>query len=244
MGELGVIRRYSYFSERRVRGIAADNNIDLDRHWRLGFKTPAWGLLPQAEVMQERSATQRHEVALRVERAIGQLAVEDFVTPPPVAFAKGCSEVTFAAYTRSSFTRTEDERPGIVIHTRTKSTSGRDIEVCLFGSIDNCAGWLAGSEPEAPAWSASSSPFIDDFVASFGKETALVYDDESIGVEVLRVFNNEGMIGAHVFNRLTSAEWFAEVHHDVELDRDQWNLPEPVDRIVIGAPLWVRSTSG
>ena len=55
-------------------------------------------IFPQAELAEDRRSTQRHDVALRMEKAIGQLAVEDFVTPPPAAFAKGRSELTFAAY--------------------------------------------------------------------------------------------------------------------------------------------------
>lgn len=96
-------------------------------------------------------------------------------------------------------------------------------------------------------WSSSSTPFIEEFIANTGKKQAQVYDDdESIAVEILRVFNNEGMIDKFVFNRNASAEWFAEIYHDVELDKEHWDLrpgidlPESVDRIVIGAPLWVR----
>ncbi len=57
------------------------------------------------------------------------------------------------------------------------------------------------------------------------------------------------MTDKYVFKRIVSAEWFAEVYHDVELDKGRWHLqpgidlPEPVDRIVIGAPLWVRSNN-
>jgi hypothetical protein len=101
VGELGTIRRYAYWSDRRVRSIAADNEIDLDRRLRLTLRSPMLGLLPQAEVTKERKAVQRHEVAQRVERAVGQLAVQDFVTPPSAAFARGCGKVTFAAYTRA-----------------------------------------------------------------------------------------------------------------------------------------------
>jgi hypothetical protein len=69
-----------------------------------------------------------------------------------------------------------------------------------------------------------------------------------MAVEILRVINYVGMTGKYVFKRIASAEWFAEVYHDVELDKERWDLrqelPEPVDRIVIGAPLWVRSDNG
>jgi len=193
LGELGTVRRYSYWSDRRVRDIAADNNIDLNRHWQLGFKTPALGLLPQAEVTKERRAVQRHEIALRVERAIGQIAVEDFVTPPPAAYVKGCSGVTFAAYTRWYGEKKKAKRKAVVIHTRTKSSNGYRVKICFFASIENCAGYLSGSEAEAPMWSSSSTGVIEEFIANQGKRKAELYDDdESIAVEILRTINNQG----------------------------------------------------
>jgi hypothetical protein len=250
MGELGAINRYLYWSDRRVRNITADNNIDVDDRWRLALRSPAFKLLPQAEVTKERRAVQRHEVALRVERAIGQRAVEDFVTPPPVAFAKGCGKVTFAEYT-PWHVKKGAKRQAVIIHTRTESSSGCRVEICLFASIENCASYLPGSDAQAPMWSSSSTPFIEEFIANQGRKKAQLYDDdEEIAVEILRVFNNEGMINRFVFNRNASADWFAEVYHDVELDKDRWHfrpgdtdVPEPVDRIVIGAPLWVRTGS-
>ena len=54
-------------------------------------------------------------------------------------------------------------------------------------------------------------------------------------------------MGKYVRHRILSAEWFAEIYHDVELTKERWSfkpgvdMPEPVDRILIGAPLWVRS---
>lgn len=250
LGELGTVRRYSYWSDRRIRSIAADNNVDLERHLRLAFRSPAFGLLPQMEVTKERNTVQRYEVSQRIERAIGQLAVPDFVTPPPAIFVRGCGQVTLAAYTRW-YPEKKSERKGIIAHTRTVSTNGCRVEVCLFGSIENCADYLSAGDAEAPTWSSSSTWSIEEFITNRGTKPAPIYDDdESIAVEILRVFNNEGMTGKYVFNRPTTAEWFAEVYKDVELDKKRWNLrpgedlPEPVDRIVIGQPLWIRSSNG
>lgn len=251
MGELGTVRRYSYWSDRRVTDIAADNGIDIDlgRRWRLGLTL---GLAPRAEIAEERRTVQRHEVAVRAERAIGKLAVEDFVTPSPAKFAKGCGEVTFAAYTRWYGAKKRAKRKGVIVHTRTVSTNDCRVEIILFASIENCAGYLSSIEAEAPGWSASSTGAIEEFISHRGTREAAIYDDdESIAVEILRVINNEGMTGKFVFKRIPSAEWFAEVYHDVELDKDRWlfrpgdtDVPEPVDRIVIGAPLWIRSDGG
>jgi hypothetical protein len=248
LSELGTVYRYSYWSDRRVRSIADDNGIDLGRRWRLGITTPLLGLMPQAQLTQEPRAVQRHETALKIESAIGQIAVEDFVTPVPARFVKGSGEMTFAAYTRWRGAKKKARRKAVMVHTRTTSSNGCRVEVCLFASIENCAGYLSGSSAEAPMWSSSSTEIIEEFIAHQGKSKAELYDDdESIAVEILRTINNSGMVDKYVFKRFVSAEWFAEVYHDVELDKGRWDLrpgrdlPEPVDRIVIGAPLWVRS---
>jgi len=252
MGELGSTRRYTYWSDRGVRRVADDHNINLERGWQLGFKSPAVGLAPQAELMEQPRSVLRHEIACRIESKIGQIAVEDFVTPPSARFAKGVSRVTIAPYTRWNYTKmAEPADRAVILHTRFSASDGSRIEACLFGSIDNVAGYLDCSERLAPIWSSSSTWAIEEFIENRGLKTAPIYDDdESIAVEILRVLNNEGMTGKYVFTGDASSEWFAEVYKDVVLDRGRWNLktgpdiPEPVDRILIGAPLWVRSTGG
>jgi hypothetical protein len=99
VGELGEVWQYSYWSDQKMRDIAADNAIDLDLRWRTALRTPSYGFLPQAEVSRERGALVRHEVATKVEAAVGQLAVADFVPPSPARYVKGRGEVTFSIYT-------------------------------------------------------------------------------------------------------------------------------------------------
>jgi len=257
LGELGTIWRYPYWSDRRVRGIAADSNIDLSSRLQLGITSPALLGAPQLQLTREPAAVQRHEMALRLERSIGQLAVEDLATPPPARFVKGRGPITFAAYTRcypeaaylrQGSSKRKARTKGVVIHTHAESSDGTRVEICLFASIENCAGFLLADQAPAPGWSSSSSEIIEEFLAFQGKRTASLYDDdESIAVEILRTINNQGMTDSHVFKRIDSADCFAEVYHDVVLDHTRWNLepcvdvPRPVDRIVIAAPLWVRS---
>ncbi len=246
LGELGAVRRYSYWSERRVRSIAADNDINLRRRWRLGFRSPALSLLPQAEIIEETKALQRHEIALRVETAIGQIAVADFVTPPPAAFAKGSGEITFSIFRRW---QKKAQRHTVVIHARTESSNCASVEICLFGSIDNCEGYLSTAEKQAPRWSSSSLIWIEGFLADRGRKFHELNGDASVQAMILETVY-EGLTTTNVLRHTISAEWFAEVYHDVEIDREQWtrlrrgHLPATVDRIVIGAPLWVRSISG
>ena len=250
MGELGAARRYSYWSDRAVQRIAQDNNVKLSPNWRSTVKSPSVAGA-QVEFAQEPPTARRHEIAQSIERTIGQLAVEDFVTPPPVSYAKGASPVTFAFHTRWKHTAQDGlSEKGVIFHTRVKGSDGSRVEVCLFGSVDNCAGYLGVADIPAPRWSSSSTWAIEEFIASKGIKPAPGYDnDESIAIEILRVLNNEGMIGRHSFTAPASSEWFADVYKDIELDKDRWNLrpgpdlPIPFDRIVIGAPLWVRSNS-
>jgi hypothetical protein len=246
-GELGKIHRYSYFSDRRTRNIAADNSINLEQRWLLDVKLPTLpSILPQTELIEQQQVLQRHDIARKLERSIGQIAVEDFSTPPPAQFAKGYTPVTLAAYTRWH-AENGSERKGIIAHTSTTNPEGGRVEVCLFGSIEHCTDYLSAPNAAAPMWSSSSTWAIEEFIRNRGTTPAPVYDDdESIAVEIVRVFNNEGMTGKYVFKRLPTAEWFAEVYHDVELEksrRDQrpsGDWPHPIDRIIIGAPLWVR----
>lgn len=246
MGELGVVRRYAYWSDRRVRSIAADNAIALEQRWRLGFRTPSLGLAPQAEIAQDRQTLQCHEVAVRVEQAIGARAIEDFVTPPPASFARGCTDMTLAAYTRWHGAKKKSKRKAVIAHTQTTSSDGSSVEIILFASIEHCAGYLSANKADAPSWSSSSTGAIEEFISHRGKMPAPIYDDdESIAYETVRVMRNEGMIDMHVFKRIRAAEWLAEVYHDVVLDKkERWHFrpgdPQP-DRIVIGAPLWIRS---
>jgi hypothetical protein len=128
---------------------------------------------------------------------------------------------------------------------------GCRVEICLFGSIENCAGYLSASkDSDPPIWRSSSTWAIEEFIENRGLRPAPAYDDDqSIAVEILRTLNSEGMTGRHVDQRLDSSEWFAQVPKDVELDKERWNfrpgtgseILKPVDRIVIGMPLWFRS---
>jgi len=140
------------------------------------------------------------------------------------------------------------KKKAVIAHTRTVGSDGCRVEVVLFGSLENCAGYLAGAKSASPGWSSSSTRDIERFIKSRATVNGGQYDDdESIAVEILRTVHNQGMVSKYVFERSDSAEWFAEVFHDVVLDKDRWNLapghdvPEPFDRIVIGAPLWIRT---
>lgn len=251
MGERGAMSRYLYWSERRIHQIAEDNDIRLQRRFRLTAKSPKIPFVPDFEVSQEANKLGRPEIARRIEMAIGAQAVEDFVNPPPVRFAKGIGRVSFA-----EFAGTRAHQNGVVVHTSTQSSTGVRVEVCLFGSLDNMADYAAGSAPTLGGWVSSAAPAIESFLLSHGTVNNSQWDDlESLSVEALKIARYQGITHSleehagkpwtrgFTLGHADDSVWYAQIYSDVELDKARWDwqIDEEVDRILIGAPLWFRS---
>lgn len=249
MGERGAVSRYAYWSDRRIREIASDNDVALGRRLRWTTKFRPMPFLPEFEVAQEARTLRRAEIAHRIETAIGVHAVEDFVTPPPVRFAKGTGQISFAQFAGVSAVN-----KGVVVHTSTKSSAGTHVEVCLFGSLENMAGYVGARDKPGEGWVSSAAPAIDLFLMSRGGVNTSQWDDpESLAVEALKIAQDQGITGLQeehkdrgwtrgfTLSHADESEWFAEIYSDVVLDKTRWNLDREVDRILIGAPLWVRT---
>ncbi|MGW5667081.1 hypothetical protein [Micromonospora sp. NPDC003776] len=248
MGERGDSVRYAYWSDRRVRSIAVDDGINIDPRWKTKialFKIPL--LQTGIDLEREPRTLHRKEVAGRIERAIGDLAVEDFVTPPPVRYARGIGRVEF-----SHFVCEEQDR--VVLGVRTVASDGTRVAICLFGSRDNVAGFMGPHDPVASGWSSSAMWSIMRWLAERCAASSLRHDDpQSISVEAMKIAFDQGFTRdsreatdqpwsrGYTFGDAADAEWFAEIYSDVVLDMDRWSLDEPVDRILVGAPLWVRT---
>lgn len=256
MGELGLVRRYHYWSDRRVRDIAADNDLPLSTRWPWSLRTPSIPFVGQIEIGEPQRNLRRNEVANRLESAIGLHAVEDLVTPPPVRFAKGTSHIEFARFV-SSYAGNE----GVVMHTQTRSSHGQRADICLFGSMDNFSGYIRRADYNPAGWTSSAWYAIDELLRTRGQRNTSQWDDEeSRAVEALRIALGQGITG-HVKDHkdrpwtrgftigcAEDAEWFAEIYVDVELTKGRWrftkNEPEyGAERILIGAPCWIRTAS-
>jgi hypothetical protein len=250
MGELGAIRRYHYWSDRSIAEVASDNDIALNGRMRWALRFPNFPFIAQLELgSQESRDRSRAEVASKVETAIGQSAVEDFVTPPPVMFAKGVGHMEFARTTVRYATN-----DGAVMHTVAKSSVGRRVDVCLFGSMDNFGHYVrAASSPEG-GWTSSAWYAIEELLASRGTvNTSQWDDDQSIAVEALQIALHQGethhvrhhegrpWTRGFTIGGADAVEWLAVIFKDVELDQARWDLDEHADRIVVGAPLWIRT---
>jgi hypothetical protein len=119
VSEHGGISRYAYWSDRRIRAITSENDIALERRLRWAARIRTIPFIPEFECGQEVGTLSRAEIARRIEAAIGDNAVEDFVTPPPVRFAKGINQVLFAQFAGVSAIN-----DGVVCHISVRSSTG------------------------------------------------------------------------------------------------------------------------
>jgi hypothetical protein len=255
VSELGVVRKYHYWSDRRVRGISTDNDISLETRWSLSLKTPPL-LGGQVGISDQQRSLRRNEVARKLELAIGSHAVTDLVTPPPVRFAKGTDHIEFARFV-SSYAGNE----GALMHVRKTNSLGQQADICLFGSMDNFAGYIESAVAPPTGWTSSAFYAIDELIETRGQQNTSQWDDEeSRAVEAMKIALYQGATGYRNENKdkpwtrgftigsAEATEWFAEIYVDVELSEDRWNFSADkaeygTERILIGAPVWIRTAS-
>jgi hypothetical protein len=251
------VSRYLYWSDRRIRSIAADNGIPLTRSWSFRGKTPdaiAGVSIPQVEFNNtERQERNRREIAQKLSRAIGDQVVVTFDSPPPARFASGVGTVNFARFIGGP---AGDK--GVLLHIRTACSSGEQVDLVLFGSMDNVADFRRSDAVE-DGWTSSAWYAISQLLESRGTRNTSQWDDpQSLSVEALKIALDQGMTfdGNHAGRPWTrgftlghaeQCEWLAVIYTDVVLDQTRWDFRDDscagASRILIGAPMWVRTGS-
>ncbi|MFF4531890.1 DUF7019 family protein [Streptomyces sp. NPDC001407] len=246
-----MIGRYLYWSDRAVRRIAEDNGIDLARRgrWTVGLN---WHVFQASRAGGERLTRNRLGEAQQVEKALHAAVVEDFVAPPPAAFVKGTGKVSF-----SRFIHRYAKGPAALLHIRTHSATGQRVDICLFGGMDNVAGFGPWDDFE-DGWTPSSAPAIEELLRTRGRENTYLQDDEQYrSSEALKIALQQGHTGpdtdyerpetrGFTMGHNGDCTFFAEVYTDVALDPNRWRFQDDdpltgADRIIVGRPLWVRT---
>lgn len=187
--ELGSIGQYYYWSNRLTTRIAEDNAIDLHRRpW-------SWTFAPFKFVQGSRSNARqtlfRDEIAYKIRKAIGQCAVEDFVTPPPAQFACGTGYVHMGR-----FISWHDKRDAAYLYTRVIASAGDKVDVCLFGSMHNFLDRIQKADSPDEGWVTSSAPWLQELLDSHGKANTWSDDPndyEPIAVEALKIVQYQGV---------------------------------------------------
>ncbi|MEV4502618.1 hypothetical protein [Streptomyces klenkii] len=247
-----MIGRYLYWSDRAVRRIAEDNGIDLAGRgrWTVGLN---WQVFQASRAGSERLTRNRLDEARRVEKALRAAVVEDLVAPPPAAFIKGTGKVSFAR-----FIQWYAKGPAALLHVQTRNATGRRVDICLFGGMDNVDGFGPWDDFEG-GWTSSAAPAIEELLRTRGRENTWFHDDEEYrSVEALKIALHQGSTGpdaehegraetrAFTVGHNGDCTFFAQVYTDVVLDPGRWRFQDDdplagADRIIVGRPLWVRT---
>jgi hypothetical protein len=246
--------RYLYWSGRRIESIASDNRIDLEGYRHVVLKSPSVpGVpLPQVELgSKERRTRNRAAVAAKVERALAPHTTTDFDSESPAALASGSGDrMVFA-----EFIAPYADNPAVVMHTRLHSAGGRQVDVCLFGSLDNVREYQR-TDAVAAGWSSSSAHAVMKMLQARAYIESGWWDNpRQCALEALKICLHQGITGHHrqheeavtrgyTFGHADDhCQWLAEVFLDITVDLDPRDARyyQGAQRILIGAPLWVRA---
>ncbi|MFF0740654.1 hypothetical protein ACFYVL_09650 [Streptomyces sp. NPDC004111] len=209
------------------------------------------GLVQVGLASREQAIRDRAEEAKRVEKVLGRALTTDLSAPPPALFIRASGRVNFA-----QFMGMYAKNPGALLHLRTYNGSGRQVDLCLFGSMDNVSGFGPWDDFEN-GWVSSEAPAIEQLLQAEGA-VSLDEDPQYLALEALKIALRQGSSGpdeqhagrpeTRGFTVGHSGECtvLLKVYTDVVVDRERWSFhPGDVlataNRIVIGRPLYVRT---
>lgn len=268
MGELGGTVEYLYWSDRRTSRFMEDNGLSVRPVTRT-FTSPAFGWLPTFSRSSTSVSGTRLQIAKTIEGALGQTAVTRFDAPGPIQYAKGTSTVVFGDF--MGVTTQQEDRPAVMFSEVGHSRKRRDsVAVCLFGSMDNFPEYVRESTPRADwGWSSSAARSVFKFLKLQGKEIEESgFGDTPAGIcyAALQIARDQGTYRAnsectfgldrpwersYTYGDAREAQWLAQIYLDMTrkdfeadgFDFPRWEVAIPYQRVLIGAPLWIRTPS-
>jgi hypothetical protein len=259
MGERGGVQHYLYWSDRRIRQFLDDQGITVSERTQSKVSSPTFkGYAPTVERAWERSVPYKPELAKKVEKALGVVAVSDFDGPAPITFARGRGTVTFGEFVDLC---EEDKDADVgyprnaLMYARVLTRSGLHVGVCLFGSMYNYADYVKDAEDHSKeGWTSSSAPAVARFLRNRCTKGDEDYSQEELARDALQIADSQGIRhpdAGNGWNRGFTfgdardvAEWLAEIWYDCDF-RGSSRGPgwEGIERVLIGAPYWVRTPS-
>lgn len=134
-----------------------------------------------------------------------------------------------------------------------------DVDIFLFGSLENFAEFITDSgAPVHDGWTCSSSQSVYRFLEKECRIVPRGNSKEQLARDALQIARWQSEFGyrlksprsGYPWNRgytygdiIDVGEWLAEIYLDIDL-RDSLGGPEDGhDRVLIGAPFWVRTPS-
>lgn len=267
MGELGGTVEYLYWSNRRTSRFMEDNGLSVQSVTQT-LTSPSFGWLPTFSRGRTSISGTRPKIAKTIEDALGQIAVTRFNAPGPIQYAKGTNMVVFSEFMH--VTRREDDRSPTVIFTMADHSrrERESVAACLFGSMDNYPEYIQDRGPKTNyGWSSSAGREVFNFIKSHGKDLGRPHISGTPGEmagAALQIEYSQGMYGGdyrypngmdrpwmrgYTYGDAREAEWLAQIYLDMtreqleaeDIDINDYAYGLPVSRVLIGAPLWIRT---
>jgi hypothetical protein len=269
MGGRVETRKYLYWSGQQIAAVARDHEVEIPGAPPVRADEASTRRARRLVLECEPRRWDRNDTALKIEMAVGRRAVWDFVSPPPTRFAKGRGTIVLSelAY------ELDNPAMGMAFTSTTASNGCRvavclfcglaNFSEVLTDVTPHVKGWSAPSSRVVSEFVRSRCAIVDP---CWGDIPALV-------AEILRISVRQGEeeFEPHTLTRpwhrgftyghiSDLGEWFAEIYCDVRasdlLRRVAAGLPvgacagPPIDeilqwydRVVVGAPLWIRTPS-
>jgi hypothetical protein len=226
--------------------------------------SPSVGWLPTFSRSKTSTSRTRPQIAKAIEDALGKIAVTRFDAPAPIQYAKGTNLVVFSKFMHATSPR--ENQPTTIFTMADYSRRNREsVAVCLFGSMENYPEYIQGVDPNVNGgWSSSAAPTVFKFIKSHGRNLGtppfggtpgeIAADAFQICVsQGGHVRNSRGMhnpwMRGYTYGDAKQAQWLAQVYLDMRreeieaegIDLNDYVYNFPVTRILIGAPLWIRT---
>jgi hypothetical protein len=259
MGELGGTTEYLYWSSRRTGRFMEDNALTPNSVTNT-ISTPSFSWLPTFSRSSSKTSGTRPAIAKTIERSLGKIAVTSFGAPGPIRYAKGTSTMVFGRFMTWGTKTRPSRRPAVMFTSMDYDRRDRDsVAICLFGSMDNFPEYVQSAGPgyADEGWVSSSAPAVYNFIKSHGKE----YDwpcetPEEMVSDALRIADGQGIylpfeecdLGtkrpwkrSFTYGDASRAQWLAQIYLDVDLVAGGLDREDGFRRILVGAPLWIRT---
>jgi hypothetical protein len=257
MGELGGSVTYLYWSERRIQRLLSDNGILISTSSTKITSPSISGLIPTVEHTFNPPLQFRANIAAAIERAFGQTVVSNFDGEPGARYASGRGTLVFGEFIHDYPEHLQGINQRALAFTSCDydETDKNSVAICLFGSMDNFADYVQTSgTPSENGWTSSAAPSIMNFLSGRWTDAVTEPSREEIAIEALKVADSQGMSGGTMDPPLKgwrrgftygdiqdTAEWLAEVYLDVDLPSSGYRRTDGFRRIIVGAPIWIRT---
>ncbi|RKT86348.1 hypothetical protein SAMN05421805_102244 [Saccharopolyspora antimicrobica] len=250
VGELGGLQKYLYWSERRVLQWLEGSDIKIPKPSQQKLTTPNFGnFAPAIEISRPSCDVSKTKLAELFSRSLGKRIVSNLDSPAPIEFAQGVGSVLYG-----QFVSPDGEPLRALMYSRVEVENQDQVAVCLFGSMENLADFIADSEPVKKGWTASSAGDIELFLKTGEVDDGMYLDSvEDLAREAVKIACRQGETrpdrtdgyyrGFTYGETRDVAEWCAEIYWDVDLSETPCGPEEGHSRVLIGAPLWVRTPS-